>query len=237
MHPVADDARYAVYWAPDAGDPLAAFGAAWLGHDPVAQAGQVLPRDRLGLAEAVADRLTAEPRRYGLHATLKAPFRLKPGATFAQLSEQTAALAATVSAFATPPLRLTNLNGFLALCPSGACGALDDLARRCVVELDALRAPLTAAERARRKPQFLSPDQLQLLDIWGYPHVLAHFRFHITLTKRLDEAERALVEPPLDGATRRFCEALFPVDSIALFGDPGGNAPFQLVQRFALSAT
>ena len=226
--------RFAVYWAPEETDPLHAFGAAWLGHDP-ASAGPVVDRNRLGLSAALADDLTSEPRRYGLHATLKAPFRLQPGVTNADLVEATAALARSVAAFETEPLRLTNLKGFLALCPPAPSPALDALARRCVIELDPWRAPLTPAERARRKPQFFSPEQLQLLETWGYPFVLEHFRFHITLTRRLIEAERLAVTPVLETATRPFRAAPFSVDAIALFGDPGDGQPFRLVQRFALA--
>ena len=228
-------ARYAVYWAPEETDPLHAFGAAWLGHDP-ASAGPVLQRNRLGLADAVADHLTAAPRRYGLHATLKAPFRPMPGVTRTKLVEATAALARSAAAFKTGPLRLTNLQGFLALCPPAPSSALDALARRCVRELDHLRAPSAPAERARRNPQHLSLEQRQLLETWGYPHVFQYFRFHITLTKRVTEAERIMVQPVLEAATKPFRSGPFSVNAIALFGDPGGGRPFRLIQRFPLAA-
>jgi putative phosphonate metabolism protein len=226
--------RYAVYWAPEEADPLRAFGAAWLGHDP-ASAVPVRHRNRLGIAPAQADELTAEPRRYGLHATLKAPFRLQPDVRLAALIDAIDALMRSTPAFTVEPLRLTNLNGFLALCPAQPSPAIDDLARRCVIALDPLRAPLTPAERGRRKPQFLTPEQLRLLDTWGYPHVLDHFRFHITLTKRLTGAEQSFVRPLLETATKPFCAEPLRIDSIALFGDPGDGRPFRLVQRFSLA--
>ncbi len=43
-----------------------------------------------------------------------------------------------------------------------------------------------------------------LLD-WGYPHVLGTWRFHMTLTRRLSPAERAVVQP---AATAHFAAAL-----------------------------
>ena len=234
MNSLAIFERYAVYWAPEEGEPLRAFGAAWLGHDPASE-DPVLHRERLGLTPEVADVLTAEPRRYGLHATLKAPFRLKPDLCSADLVKAIAMLARSIPAFSAAPLRLTNLNGFLALCSALPSSEIDALARRCVTGLDALRAPLSADERVRRKPQYLKPAQLKLLDTWGYPHVLEHFRFHITLTKRLTESERTLVQPPLETATRPFCAEPFHIGSIALFGDPGDGRPFRLVQRFPLA--
>ena len=228
--------RYAVYWAPEDTDPLAAFGAAWLGHDPRLDVEAAPPRLRLGLPGDVADEITREPRRYGLHATLKAPFHLKAGTPVEDLVAGIAALAGATPAFSTPALRLTDLSGFLALCPSGPSPKLDALAERCVVDLDAFRAPLDAGGIARRKPVFLSPVQREMLKTWGYPHVLSQFRFHITLTKRLSETERTRVAPLLEIATAPLRANPFAVGSIALFGDPGDGLPFRLVQRFPLAS-
>lgn len=231
--PATTFARYAVYWAPESDDPLGSFGARWLGHEP--SGGATFEREHLGLSAEVTDRITAEPRRYGLHATLKAPFRLREGVTLAELADQTAALAADTRAFATAPLQLRSIMGFLALCPAAPSRELDGLAHRCVRDLDDLRAPLNTVELSRRKPELLSPRQRALLDQWGYPYVLDEFRFHISLTGRLSDAERQLIEPILVAATRAFCTAPFEVRSIALFGDPGGGVPFRLLQRFPLA--
>ncbi|MGL6208804.1 MAG: DUF1045 domain-containing protein, partial [Paracoccaceae bacterium] len=65
--------RYAIYYAPETGD-LADFTAAWLGWDPVL--GQAVPHPQIeGRPHAVAD-LTATPRKYGFHGTIKPPFHL-----------------------------------------------------------------------------------------------------------------------------------------------------------------
>ncbi|MCP6151516.1 DUF1045 domain-containing protein, partial [Klebsiella pneumoniae] len=68
--------------------------------------------------------------------------------------------------------------------------ALEDLAGCAVVDLDPLRAPLTAAEMARRRPEDLSERQRDHLLAYGYPYVLADFRFHMTLTGPLDAIDR-----------------------------------------------
>src|SRR5690554_5056560 len=66
-------ARYAIYYAPEPGSPLDRFGAAWLGRsawtgEPVAQpAVEGLDPEQLAA-------MTAEPRLYGFHGTLKPPF-------------------------------------------------------------------------------------------------------------------------------------------------------------------
>ncbi|MFC7693522.1 hypothetical protein ACFQY5_32275 [Paeniroseomonas aquatica] len=65
----APEARLALYWAPGYDDPLHRLGSAWLGRDAESGAPMhqpVLPG--LDIAE-----LTADPRGYGLHATLKPP--------------------------------------------------------------------------------------------------------------------------------------------------------------------
>ena len=229
-------ARYAVYWLPEDGSHLAAFGAGWLGHDPAVTGLPGQARIRLGLPDGFVDRVTTEPRRYGLHATLKAPFRLKAGATIGQLTERLRDLAISTPRHTAAPLRLTDLQGFLALCPSDPIpDDLVRLARLIVMLLDTFRAPLTEAERARRKPSALSTKQRQNLDNWGYPYVFDDFRFHITLTGRLSEDERRRVEPPLAAAVAQFCREPLAIASIALLGDPGDGRPFKLVQRFALS--
>ena len=69
-------ARYAVYYTPEPG-PLADFGAAWLGWD-IATGAEVAHPDLPGLPRPVAE-LTATPRKYGFHGTVKPPFRLAEG--------------------------------------------------------------------------------------------------------------------------------------------------------------
>ena len=64
--------RYAVYWTPPADHPLWRAGCDWLGRD--AERAQV---DRPGEGP---EALTRAPRRYGFHATLKAPMRLRGAA-------------------------------------------------------------------------------------------------------------------------------------------------------------
>ena len=241
MHAAAPRfARYAVYWSPDVSDPLADFGARWLGHDPASgpeNGNAPVRRLRLGLDDAFADRVTAEPRTYGLHATLKAPFRLGQGVSENSLAAAIEKVATETRTFTTAPLALTALKGFLALCPRTPSPTLNALAARCTTELDPFRAPLTDDDRARRKPATLTEVQRELLERWGYPYVLGEFRFHITLTGRLTAQDRARVEPVLGVSVMPYCSSPFSVTGISLFGDPGGGAPFELVQRYALAST
>jgi hypothetical protein len=136
--------RVAIYWAPRLDDALHALGSAWLGRD--AETGATLPQPGLPGLDITA--LTADARIYGLHGTLKAPFRLRTD--WAALHDAAMALAARTRPFALPPLRLAEHHGFLALLESEPSAELRALCDACVTELDAHRAPPTEAEIARR---------------------------------------------------------------------------------------
>jgi putative phosphonate metabolism protein len=224
--------RFAVYWAPPAGDPLARLGAAWLGRDPETGA-EPAPLE-LGALPMPREALVREPRRYGLHATLKAPFRLAGGVDPALLGEAVAALAGRLAPVEAPALRVETEDGFVSLRPSGPAPALDALAAACVTELDLLRAPLSAPELARRRRIGLDPVEEAHLRRWGYPWVLDRFRFHVTLTGPLPAAEARRLAPLLGYAFAEALAAPLRVAEMAVFGDPGGGAPFRLLRRYPL---
>lgn len=221
--------RYAVYYAPADDHPLWQAGCQWLGRNPA---------DALDLRDPPAAR--REPWRYGFHATLKAPLRLCPSLREGQLHAALCALAAATPAFEMPRLQVTTLADFIALRPAEALErehALWRLADACVRELDAFRAPPTAAELARRQARPLEPAAQARLQQWGYPHVLGGWRFHMTLSDSLaDEAERAAL---LAQAQQHFAAALAVVplrcDSICLFVESAPGVPLQLLRRYPLA--
>jgi putative phosphonate metabolism protein len=226
---MAEWRRYAVYAAP--GGALAEAAHGWLGWD--AYTGQPRPHPDVGsLPRPLAD-LTEAPRKYGFHATLKAPFRLAPGADGAALDWAVAALAARLAPAEAPGLRLAEVEGFLALIPEGDGAALSALAARAVEGLDVFRAPLTPDEVARRRPDRLSARQRVLLDRWGYPYVMEEFAFHLTLTGSLRPGEAA----PVMAALRGYLPLLpqpFTVDALALFGE-AEDGRFHLLSRHPLT--
>jgi hypothetical protein len=97
-----------------------------------------------------------------------------------------------------------------------------------VTGLDAFRAPLTGAEFARRRPDALTPRQRELLKAWGYPYVLAEFRFHLTLTDRIPRHRRPAVEHVLSGWFAGSLGADVPVAALAVFTEAEPGAPFLL---------
>ncbi|MDT8855460.1 DUF1045 domain-containing protein [Paracoccaceae bacterium Fryx2] len=223
--------RYAIYFAPDPG-PLADFTAAWLGWD--AQAGvRVVQPDIPGLPRPVEE-ITATPRKYGFHGTVKPPFRLARGSDVTDLHAAMLALCGHLAPVSTPALALHRLGGFVALTPLGDPAPLADLAARVVAALDGFRAVPTHAELARRRPERLSPRQREHLDRWGYPYVMDEFRFHLTLTGNLPEAEADQVVEVLAPVLAPLLPAPFRVSSLCLFGQ-AEDGLFHLLHRYTLT--
>jgi putative phosphonate metabolism protein len=221
--------RYAVYVAPEG--PLAEFAAGWLGWDAVAGRARPHPEFK-GLPRPLPE-LTEAPRKYGFHATLKAPFRLAAGADEAALKWAVDALAQRLPPAGSAGLRLEAIGDFLALVPDGEDSGIAALAASVVQALDAFRAPLTPDDIARRQPDRLTARQRILLDRWGYPYVMEEFRLHLTLTGALPAAERAAVAavlaehmPPLPRP--------FAIEALALFAE-AADGRFHLLGRYSLS--
>ncbi len=218
--------RVALYYAPDRDDPLWTAGCAWRGRDPTGIAAPPPAGDDLS-------EVTEQPRRYGFHATLKAPMRLAAGHHYADVLEQTRALAASLAPFALPPLAVTALGGFLALCETIASPPLQALADAATAWVDPLRAPPDAAELARRRAALLPADEANLRR-WGYPFVFGAWRFHMTLTRRLEAAEMAVLRPRAEAHFRPALARTRRVEAIWLFTEAEPGAPFRMADRVRL---
>lgn len=228
--------RYAIYFAPESGSALEEAGASCIGRNArTGWSGQPHPVE--GITEERLFALTESPRRYGFHATLKAPFRLANDHLEISLIEAVSHLASRIEPFEMPQLSVSSLHNFVALIPQEESSALRDLADRCVSMLDAFRSPLTPEERERRKPDQLSSQQRNNLDRWGYPFVFDEYRFHMTLTGPVETSEaeqiiqtyQSVFEPVLAEAT--------VANSITIFVQNEPDQPFGLRQRFPLGNT
>lgn len=223
--------RYAVYFAPPAGSALAEFGASWLGWD--AEAGRTVPRKLSpgGFSIKELDRFTEAPRRYGFHGTLKPPFRLAERTSFEDFRATALELAGDLSAVDMGRFKLQRLGGFLALVPQEAPTELQALAGRCVTELDRFRATAPPDEIARRRKRRLSPRQDEYLLRWGYPYVLEEFRFHLTLTGSLEEADLVRMEDYLSRTLNPILREPLILSDLCIFGDPGAGQSCRVVER------
>jgi putative phosphonate metabolism protein len=221
--------RYAIYFAPPPDSLLHELGSRWLGRD--AWTGKPVSQPNvLGIG-----RMTMEPARYGFHATLKAPFALRDNKTPEALAQAVKALAASETPFGMT-LQVGSIGGFQALVPAAPPPALYALAARCVRELDEFRAPASEEELQRRRKAHLTPVQEQYLGRWGYPYVLDDFRFHMTLTERLDPQEQPRLAA---AAAAHFAPALHEpviVAGLTLFVEDEPRAPFRAVGIAPFSA-
>jgi putative phosphonate metabolism protein len=203
------------------------FGAHWLGRDECEDKplSQNLPTQ---LDAVNFDAMTSEPRRYGFHATLKAPFHLRSGHTADDLMARMQALAATLQPVALGPLQAVTLGNFAALVPVTPSDQLAALATACVTGFEALRAPLSKAELARRRAQRLDARELELLKRFGYPYVLERFRFHLTLSGPVHSSVAQLImqaaAQPV--AQLNMTEPLV-LDQLCLFVEPAPGQPFK----------
>jgi putative phosphonate metabolism protein len=223
--------RFAVYYAPAPGSPLHSFGTAWLGRNAEHDV-PVTPPPIAGMTPERRQAITAAPRRYGFHATLKPPFPLAAGHTIDELQATCAAFAAARPSFEVPGLELAEIGKFLAFVLRTPSDPFAALAEDAVRAFEPFRAAPSAMELARRHKARLNARERELLDVWGYPYVLDCWRFHLTLTEELDDAERAIVRPELERLVAPFVEDTLRVDSVALFEQPDTDQPFRQLARF-----
>jgi Protein of unknown function (DUF1045) len=230
-HDVLAPHRVAIYAAPAPGTDWWERGSEWLGRCASRRCG--LPMPEIGRVDpAVRTAVTADPRRYGWHATLKAPFRLSSQSNLWALRDAVAAICREHRAFDLGDLQVRRLGSFLALLPENAPAALGALADDCVRRLQPLAAPLSEAELARRRRVPLTAEEDALMMAWGYPWVFDRFRFHFSLTGSLAGVPDDVVGRLWVAATRQF--GVLPpmrLDRLSIFIEPTPGADFVLLEQ------
>jgi len=226
--------RYAIYFTPGQSHPLAQAAARWLGRD--AFSGETMtPPSVASLSPQEIAYHTASARRYGFHATLKAPFHLAEKQTEEALCDALAHYADTLDPIRLDSLVPARIDGFLALVPGAPSPELQDFAGDVVRHFDRFRAPLSDAEIARRNPDALKPQEFRNLCQWGYPYVFESFRFHMTLTGRVDAVDLPRVRAAVDEHFAPVLAGPAFVDALALFVEPEPGAPFVVKSWHVLS--
>jgi len=219
--------RYALYFTPPEKDPLTKIAARWLGRD--AFSGVDLALEPVsGFAHDQVTALTSDPRRYGFHATLKAPFELADGQSEDALVEALGRFSADARAFDIPSVTVGQLGPFFALVPKEPHNPLQDFAASVVEAFEPFRAPLSNADIARRKPEKLNDAQRANLVRWGYPYVMEEFRFHMTLTGPVEPEASAAVATLLHERFAAFCGRPLRISGLALFVERDRGAPFTI---------
>lgn len=223
--------RYAVYFSPEQSSPWFSAGNSWLGRD--VETGTTLAQPEINqIPPHRLSELTASARRYGFHATMKAPFRLAAGASEKDLFAQLALLCKHAGAITVAHPRLHMLGDFLAIQVDEQQDEIAALAQACVVHVDPLRAAMTDAELQRRRQSRLSQRHDELLLRWGYPYTEEAYRFHITLSDSLTQTEAETVERLQNAAERHFnIAAPIEINNLGIFKEDTPGAAFKLIHR------
>ncbi len=219
--------RYAIYYLPRRDEPLAEFGRRWFGFDTETRA----PVDN---AWDIPTGILRTPARYGFHATLKAPFRLRKGRTENELF---AAVAQLANEWAPQDLGLLvpkALGAFMTLQQSLPNAGVDSLAFACVRDLDLFRDPLTEEEQDAIFDKGITRRQKANVFTWGYPYVDKDYVFHMTLTSILapQELERWQARVIEWGAD--YLNMPVTLKDLVIFAQKTPESPFQVLERFPL---
>lgn len=224
--------RFAIYYAPATTAALWERATFWLGRDPADD--DVFEGPVAGVERHRLLNLTQSASRYGFHATLKAPMALVSGASLHDLTRALQAFAAAALPVDLGRLHLADIDGFLALTPTGSSDPIRDFAATVVETFDAFRAPMTIKERALRLSKGLTPRQEELLDAYGYPYVFEEFFFHMTLTDRLPERDRAEIRAAAATWFAATLDEPVRLDRLSLYGEAESGRPFRRIADFKL---
>jgi hypothetical protein len=211
--------RFAIYYAPARDSALWDRAEGWLAQEPL------LPR-------------TVSARRYGFHATIKAPMVLADGQDRAGLETALATFARQRGPVSMGPVGAHLIGGgFLALTPVAQPQRITDFAAGVVTAFEPFRAPLEAAERQRRLQSALTNRQAELIDAYGYPYVLEQFELHMTLTDRLPADQQQPLQEKAAAWFGDILRAPVVLDRLVLFHEAEPGAAFRRLDDFVLEGT
>lgn len=206
------------------------MGSSWLGWDTIS--GQPASQPETDSAVNI-QKITEAPRKYGLHATIKAPFRLANNVTVLELEQQLKILCGAIKPVEFN-LKLSELSGFFALTPTVKNTELRKLHTKVVRELDYFRAQPTKEEIIKRRENQLTSEQDQNLIKWGYPYIFENFYFHITLTGKIPEDFRNKVKGKIENFFQPVLQQKINLSELALVGEAkDGN--FYVIRQMPLA--
>jgi len=225
--------RYAVYFSPDTDSELGQFGQTVFCR--TANSIRTLDASSTFIDQDRWRQLTEKPAHYGFHATLKAPFELVEGQTLETLTSQVERFAASAQTIELATLYPRSLGGFMALNLDSDIDALSNFALNCVETFEPFRRALSDTDIARRKQHQLSDRQEFYLQKYGYPHVGDEFRFHLTLTGRLESDDQDFENWVISEYKNSVSQT--PVlDRVSIFMQPDRATPFVQLSEHAFKA-
>ncbi len=179
--------RVAIYFLPKKNSSLENFGKNLLGRDINKKKKISLTRRQkyfINRGFTYFDELKnycEQPAKYGFHATLKAPFRLKRNVKTKNFYDVISHIATQHSRFKIKGLKIVYSKKFTFITSRKPNKLLINLENDLVKHLDTFRAELNKTEIKKRIPDSLTFKQNKYLKEWGYPFVFDQFKFHMTL--------------------------------------------------------
>ena len=227
--------RLGIYFVPDPGTALYQMASSWLGYDIRDGRELIYDKTLLGINPQHRE-LVAPARRYGFHATLKAPFRLRDGEKVENIAEALHEFSGRFRKFTLPSLKLQTFSSFSCLVPERTKSEINEIADQLVRDFDKFRSPPTQEELDKRMAKKITTRQLYLLRQWGYPYVLDCYRFHMTLTGTLpsDPVKKNLIQELLERYFEPIIEEPVCFNTISLVCEPEPESCFVHVQQFPL---
>jgi 2'-5' RNA ligase len=224
---MSEQYRYAIYYSPRRDEPLAEFGRRWFGFDT---------ETRAPVAEhwPIPKGFLRTPARYGFHATLKAPFRLRAGRTEGELMQAVENLADRLKPVDLGQLMPKELGSFITLQQAMPNPEVDTLAFACVRDLDLFRQPLTEEEQDRILDKGITRRQKGYVFTWGYPYVDKDYIFHMTLTTILAQHEIEEWKGKVIEWGAEYLAEPAALRDLCVFAQPAEDEPFELLARFPL---
>ena len=78
----------------------------------------------------------------------------------------------------------------------------------------------------------LDPAQRAMLEAWGYPYVLDTFKFHITLTGNLADADLTAARARIESLGAGRLDRPMPVDAVTVYAQPAPDTPFLVARHY-----
>ncbi len=222
--------RYAVYFVPDSEYKLSRFLKAWLGMAPKKEVNAFLQSK--GVTPKFLLKCVEAPRRYGLHATIMAPFELVSGVGEAELRNRLQQVAGEFEAFEAN-LEMAERDSTLVLRNQDSTKMLLNIHHRVITSFDDLRAPLSDFDFSRRSHLVTCANQKSKLKQWGYPNVLEFFQFHITLTSDLLPKELNQVRDVLEELVGSELRKPISINNLCLCHQKTREDHFDCLARFS----
>ena len=175
-----------------------------------------------------------QPAKYGFHATLKAPFRLKRNVKTKNFYDVISHIAAQHSRFKIKGLKIVYSKKFTFITSRKPNKLLINLENDLVKHLDTFRAELNKTEIKKRIPDSLTFKQNKYLKEWGYPFVFDQFKFHMTLMNQNNNKLSNKQKLELEKLIYKISNNVIEFNEISLLGE-NKNGHFEEIKRFKLN--